>query len=124
MILISVCDALKITNLRVPATYVLEHNSRNPAPLILDCEYELDENEEKGFVLKWFLGEQAVYQWIPSKKPFPFVSIPLCIRLFLIPLLTRFLWFVNLCRIRSNKEWIQIMLYQQSIYTNTERWQL
>ncbi|EAT47345.1 AAEL001535-PA [Aedes aegypti] len=68
------CAAVKITSLKVPSTYLLDKNSKNPDPLILDCEYDVDENE-KGFVLKWFLDGQPVYQWIPTKIPFPFVSI-------------------------------------------------
>lgn len=68
-------SAVKITSLKVPSTYLLDKSSKNPDPLILDCEYEVDESE-KGFVLKWFLDGQPVYQWIPSKNPFPFVSSP------------------------------------------------
>ena len=32
--------------------------------LILDCEYEI-ETGENGFVLKWFLNNKQIYQWIP-----------------------------------------------------------
>ncbi|XP_058835315.1 uncharacterized protein LOC131692345 isoform X3 [Topomyia yanbarensis] len=66
-------SSVKITSLKVPSTYLLDKNSKNPDPLILDCEYEVDESE-KGFVLKWFLDGQPVYQWIPTKNPFPFQS--------------------------------------------------
>ncbi|XP_021710962.1 uncharacterized protein LOC5571100 isoform X1 [Aedes aegypti] len=72
-LLFGVCAAVKITSLKVPSTYLLDKNSKNPDPLILDCEYDVDENE-KGFVLKWFLDGQPVYQWIPTKIPFPFQS--------------------------------------------------
>uniref|UniRef100_A0A182TH89 Ig-like domain-containing protein n=1 Tax=Anopheles melas TaxID=34690 RepID=A0A182TH89_9DIPT len=68
-----VCSAVKIINLKVPSTYLLDQTSKTPDPLILDCEYEVDESE-KGFVLKWLLDGQPVYQWIPSKNPFPFQS--------------------------------------------------
>uniref|UniRef100_A0A182MM10 Ig-like domain-containing protein n=1 Tax=Anopheles culicifacies TaxID=139723 RepID=A0A182MM10_9DIPT len=67
------CSAVKIINLKVPSTYLLDQTSKTPDPLILDCEYEVDESE-KGFVLKWLLDGQPVYQWIPSKNPFPFQS--------------------------------------------------
>uniref|UniRef100_A0A182JEI9 Ig-like domain-containing protein n=1 Tax=Anopheles atroparvus TaxID=41427 RepID=A0A182JEI9_ANOAO len=67
------CSAVKIINLKVPPTYLLDQTSKTPDPLILDCEYEVDESE-KGFVLKWLLDGQPVYQWIPSKNPFPFQS--------------------------------------------------
>ncbi|XP_058170132.1 uncharacterized protein LOC131285295 [Anopheles ziemanni] len=72
-VLLGVCSAVKIINLKVPPTYLLDLTSKTPDPLILDCEYEVDENE-KGFVLKWLLDGQPVYQWIPSKNPFPFQS--------------------------------------------------
>ncbi|XP_058463545.1 uncharacterized protein LOC131437905 isoform X2 [Malaya genurostris] len=72
-LLFGVCSSVKITSLKVPSTYLLDKNSKNPDPLILDCEYEVDESE-KGFVLKWFLDGQPVYQWIPTKNPFPFQS--------------------------------------------------
>ncbi|XP_058059964.1 uncharacterized protein LOC131210690 isoform X2 [Anopheles bellator] len=71
--LLGVCTAVKIINLKVPSTYLLDQTSKTPDPLILDCEYEVDENE-KGFVLKWLLDNQPIYQWIPSKNPFPFQS--------------------------------------------------
>ncbi|XP_049539532.1 uncharacterized protein LOC125953795, partial [Anopheles darlingi] len=70
---LEVCSTVKIINLKVPSTYLLDQTSKTPDPLILDCEYEVDENE-KGFVLKWLLDNQPVYQWIPSKNPFPFQS--------------------------------------------------
>ncbi|XP_055600640.1 uncharacterized protein LOC129749632 isoform X3 [Uranotaenia lowii] len=72
-LLFGVCAAVKITSLKVPSTYLLDKTSKNPDPLILDCEYDVDESE-KGFVLKWFLDGQPVYQWIPTKNPFPFQS--------------------------------------------------
>uniref|UniRef100_A0AAG5DTJ1 Ig-like domain-containing protein n=1 Tax=Anopheles atroparvus TaxID=41427 RepID=A0AAG5DTJ1_ANOAO len=72
-VLLGACSAVKIINLKVPSTYLLDQTSKTPDPLILDCEYEVDENE-KGFVLKWLLDGQPVYQWIPSKNPFPFQS--------------------------------------------------
>ncbi|XP_041782065.1 uncharacterized protein LOC121598823 isoform X5 [Anopheles merus] len=72
-VLLGVCSAVKIINLKVPSTYLLDQTSKTPDPLILDCEYEVDESE-KGFVLKWLLDGQPVYQWIPSKNPFPFQS--------------------------------------------------
>ncbi|XP_053670482.1 uncharacterized protein LOC128720810 isoform X2 [Anopheles nili] len=72
-VLLGACSAVKIINLKVPPTYLLDQTSKTPDPLILDCEYEVDDSE-KGFVLKWLLDGQPVYQWIPSKNPFPFQS--------------------------------------------------
>lgn len=48
-------------------------NENNQEPIILDCEYEIGQ-EEKGFVLKWLLDGSPIYQWIPSRAPFALVS--------------------------------------------------
>lgn len=63
---LSVCT-VKITRLTVPSQFILR--PAKPDNLILDCEYEI-EPHEKGLVLKWFLNNQPVYQWIPSRQPF------------------------------------------------------
>lgn len=34
----------------------------------LDCDYDVSENES-GLVIKWFLNNQLVYQWIPPRLP-------------------------------------------------------
>jgi hypothetical protein len=34
----------------------------------LDCEYDVSE-AENGLVIKWFLNNQLVYQWIPPRMP-------------------------------------------------------
>lgn len=40
--------------------------------LVLDCEYEIGANET-GFVLKWLLKDNSIYQWIPNHKPYALV---------------------------------------------------
>lgn len=63
------CHSVKITNLKVPSTYILEQTTKTPEALILDCEY-LIRQDETGFVLKWLLDDNPIYQWIPSHKPY------------------------------------------------------
>lgn len=65
----SVGQSVRIISLRVPAVYVLNDTKASAATpnLVLDCEYELD-SSDRGFVLKWLLNDQLVYQWIPTKK--------------------------------------------------------
>lgn len=58
------CSAVNITDLRVPATHIV-----NGDPLMLDCVYELAPDETK-LVVKWLLNEQQVYQWIPGSRPY------------------------------------------------------
>lgn len=70
----SVCHSVKITNLKVPSTYILEQTTKTPAALILDCEY-LIRQDETGFVLKWLLDDSPIYQWIPSHKPYASVGL-------------------------------------------------
>ncbi|XP_076038213.1 uncharacterized protein LOC143023538 isoform X2 [Oratosquilla oratoria] len=59
--------ALHIEELVVPA--VVRNASRSS--VILDCEYGFESYERNGLVVKWFwnLQPEAVYQWIPGKKP-------------------------------------------------------
>ncbi|KAH8233702.1 hypothetical protein KR026_011522 [Drosophila bipectinata] len=66
--LLTVTQSVRITNLRVPRTYTLQRN-QEPAPLVLDCEVEIDAGEQ-GFVLKWLFNNHSIYQWIPSVKGF------------------------------------------------------
>ncbi|XP_055694765.1 uncharacterized protein LOC129796669 [Lutzomyia longipalpis] len=59
------CSAVRITELRVPATHVVDGD-----PLVLDCVYDLAPEESK-LVVKWLLNDQPVYQWIPGSRPYP-----------------------------------------------------
>lgn len=76
----TVCNTVKITNLKVPSTYIIENTPATAKGgkstlknrlnhLILDCEYEIDAGEQ-GFVLKWLLNNHMIYQWIPTRTPF------------------------------------------------------
>lgn len=69
------CCSVKIQKITVPSVVVMDSNlnlSERPnlsAPeFLLDCDYEVDENE-KGLVIKWLLNNQLVYQWIPPRLP-------------------------------------------------------
>jgi hypothetical protein len=64
--------AVRITNIGVPSTYVIDEDFKRP--LILDCNYEFRVND-KGFVLKWYFNHMLVSQWIPPKKPFIFNGV-------------------------------------------------
>lgn len=48
---------------------VVENGSEED--VILDCDYDFEDSDERGLVVKWFLneGETPVYQWIPPKAP-------------------------------------------------------
>lgn len=50
----------------------LNENSKRPnlsgQEYILDCEYDIDKDEH-GLVVKWYLNNNVVYQWIPPRAP-------------------------------------------------------
>lgn len=65
--------SVKIDNLKVPSQYILKRYE-SAEPLILDCEYNLPA-DEKGFVLKWYLNDQLIYQWISTTQPRFYVHV-------------------------------------------------
>ncbi|CAG9860256.1 unnamed protein product [Phyllotreta striolata] len=62
--LINSAGGVKINRLEVPE--VIRHGN----PVILDCDFTLDDNEQD-LVVKWFFNKALVYQWIPSTKKRP-----------------------------------------------------
>ncbi|XP_058830530.1 uncharacterized protein LOC131693343 [Topomyia yanbarensis] len=69
LLLVQASQCLQITNLDVPQSFTLSRGDEPAKDLILDCEYELADDQSKGFVLKWKHNNLPIYQWIPSKKP-------------------------------------------------------
>ncbi|XP_063874550.1 uncharacterized protein LOC135107982 isoform X2 [Scylla paramamosain] len=61
------CCGLHIVDLVVPE--VVLNGSRSS--VVLDCVYRYERYEQAGLVVKWFWNHEpeAVYQWIPGKKP-------------------------------------------------------
>jgi hypothetical protein len=73
--LTDLCCSVKIQKITVPSVVKMDYNlnlSERPnlsAPeFTLDCEYEVND-DESGLVIKWFLNNQLVYQWIPPRLP-------------------------------------------------------
>lgn len=69
------CCSVKIQKITVPSVVVMDYNpnlSDRPnlsAPeFLLDCDFDVNEGEN-GLVIKWFLNNQLVYQWIPPRLP-------------------------------------------------------
>lgn len=58
---------VKIQDLKVPEI------TKQGSSVILDCDYSLEETDQKGLVVKWFFNEEPfpVYQWIPGSKTSP-----------------------------------------------------
>lgn len=56
---------VRINRLQVPEVAQLGD------PVVLDCDYTLEESLDEGLVVKWFFNEKPtpIYQWIPNKKP-------------------------------------------------------
>lgn len=65
--LVTGCRGLHIIELEVPA--VIQNGSQSS--VLLDCKYHYERYEEDGLVVKWFWNHEpeAVYQWIPGKRP-------------------------------------------------------
>ncbi|ETN67648.1 hypothetical protein AND_000528 [Anopheles darlingi] len=74
LLFLQAASSLEITNLRVPNSYTIARSEKDNTPLILGCEYDIDENESQGFVLKWKHNDLQFYQWIPSRNPVVFSS--------------------------------------------------
>lgn len=62
--------AIQINYIKVPIA--VQNNSNSP--IILDCYYSL-RPDDTDLVLKWFLNENLVYQWIPPQKPQSFGAL-------------------------------------------------
>ncbi|CAH1154130.1 unnamed protein product [Phaedon cochleariae] len=58
-------QSVKINRLQVPEVAQLGD------PLVLDCDYTVEESLVDGLVVKWFFNEKPtpIYQWIPNKRP-------------------------------------------------------
>lgn len=64
--------ALHISNFRVPS-YVPVNLASNPSgelakPLLFDCDYDYEPNEDSRLTVKWFRNKEAepFYQWLPE----------------------------------------------------------
>lgn len=57
--------AVRINRLQVPEVAKLGK------PVVLDCDYTLEESSMEGLVVKWYFNERPrpIYQWIPTNKP-------------------------------------------------------
>ncbi|KAJ8965828.1 hypothetical protein NQ314_003875 [Rhamnusium bicolor] len=56
--------SIQINYIKVPPA--VKNNSNNP--VILDCNYSV-RPDDTDLVVKWFLNDDTVYQWIPPQKP-------------------------------------------------------
>lgn len=56
---------MRINRLQVPEVAQLGD------PVVLDCDYTLEESRDDGLVVKWYFNEKPtpIYQWIPNEKP-------------------------------------------------------
>lgn len=64
ILFVTVSAAIKIRNITVPE-YVFIDTDKS---VILDCDYEMGD-DIAGLVVKWFLNDKMLYQWIYNKGP-------------------------------------------------------
>lgn len=57
-------EAVQINYIKVPAA--VRNDSHHP--VVLDCNYSL-RPDDVNLVVKWFLNEERVYQWVPPEPP-------------------------------------------------------
>ncbi|XP_014220511.1 uncharacterized protein LOC106648272 [Trichogramma pretiosum] len=65
LLLISEVISISITKVDIP--YVVRAGS--PDPVVLDCNYDLGNSKTQGLVIKWFVNQDVLYQWIHGKNP-------------------------------------------------------
>lgn len=57
-------SAIQINYIKVPVA--VKNDSKNP--VIMDCNYSL-RPDDTDLVIKWYLNDDLVYQWIPPQVP-------------------------------------------------------
>ncbi|XP_022917622.1 uncharacterized protein [Onthophagus taurus] len=64
-VLHNTASAVKINSLQVPEAIRLGF------PVVLDCDYTIEEEAADGLVVKWYFNKTQVpiYQWIPTRRP-------------------------------------------------------
>ncbi|CAB0036653.1 unnamed protein product, partial [Trichogramma brassicae] len=58
---------ISISIIKVDIPYVVRAGS--PDPVVLDCNYDLGNSKTQGLVIKWFVNQDVLYQWIHGKNP-------------------------------------------------------
>lgn len=61
---------LTLNEVQVPHMVVID--DENTEPIKLDCLYELNEDPTY-LVVKWFIDDKGIYQWIRGQQPSVFV---------------------------------------------------
>ena len=56
---------INITKVNIPAVV----RAGTEEPIILDCNYEMEPDKMTGLVIKWFVGNDLIYQWIYGREP-------------------------------------------------------
>lgn len=56
---------INITQVNVPR--LASADSRDP--VILDCDYDMGKSKNTGLVIKWYVNQELIYQWIHGYKP-------------------------------------------------------
>jgi hypothetical protein len=77
LLVTDLCCSVKIQKITVPSVVVMDYNPNmrdlpnlSAPEFTLDCDFDIDMGEH-GLVIKWFLNNKLVYQWIPTTPPRP-----------------------------------------------------
>lgn len=76
---IAAINCIVLHSIDVPELVKIEKDSDDEMePIKLDCKYELTEDPSY-LVVKWFMNDNSIYQWIRGQKPSILVSVSLII---------------------------------------------
>ncbi|GJQ76183.1 hypothetical protein Trydic_g1926 [Trypoxylus dichotomus] len=64
VLVLTTCSAVQINYTKVPQAI----RNNTGSSIILDCNYSIRPDDSE-LVVKWFLNNELVYQWVPPKQP-------------------------------------------------------
>ncbi|XP_057318442.1 uncharacterized protein LOC130663314 isoform X1 [Microplitis mediator] len=65
LLLIKKVEPVKITSVEIPRVV----RAGTEEPTILDCKYDLESSTTAALVVKWYVDEELLYQWIHNSPP-------------------------------------------------------
>lgn len=63
--MITEAEPIKITSVEIPKIV----RAGTEEPIILDCKYEMEGSSNLALVVKWYVNQELLYQWIHGLQP-------------------------------------------------------
>uniref|UniRef100_A0A0C9RX72 IGLON5 protein n=1 Tax=Fopius arisanus TaxID=64838 RepID=A0A0C9RX72_9HYME len=64
-LLLKETEPIKITKVEIPSVV----RAGTEEPIILDCQYNMGSSTNRALVVKWYINEDILYQWIYGRAP-------------------------------------------------------